>query len=159
MPPENQPKGGPPGQCLLTSSRTILGFHRLPPAKASANQERRMASRTFALEPKAVKPVQSPFRTIRTKIPVPESVPVLETLRQGEPLSMTGQPAILWESAQGCLVKDRWGNQWLDWSSGVLVANAGHGRKEIVDAIVKQATAPLLHNYCFPNEARAELSK
>lgn len=118
-----------------------------------------MASRTFALEPKAVKPVQSPFRTIRTKIPVPESVPVLETLRQGEPLSMTGQPAILWESAQGCLVKDRWGNQWLDWSSGVLVANAGHGRKEIVDAIVKQATSPLLHNYCFPNQARADLVK
>ncbi|MCW8132746.1 MAG: aspartate aminotransferase family protein [Planctomycetota bacterium] len=118
-----------------------------------------MASRTFSLTPKPVKPTQTKFRTIKTAIPVPESVPILESLRKSEPLSMTGQPAILWDSAQGCLVKDRWGNQWLDWSSGVLVANAGHGRKEIVDAIVKQATSPLLHNYCFPNESRAELAK
>lgn len=118
-----------------------------------------MASRTFPTQPKTVKPVKTAYRVIKTQIPVPESVPILETLRAHEPVSMSGQPAILWESAQGCLVKDRWGNQWLDWSSGVLVTNAGHGRKEIVDAIVKQATSPLLHNYCFPNEPRAALGK
>jgi 4-aminobutyrate aminotransferase / (S)-3-amino-2-methylpropionate transaminase / 5-aminovalerate transaminase len=116
-------------------------------------------ARTFPTVPKQVKPVETQFRRIRTAIPVPESIPIMESLRASEPVSMTGQPAILWESAQGCSVKDRWGNQWLDWSSGVLVTNAGHGRKEIVDAIVKQATSPLLHNYCFPNEARAALSK
>ena len=118
-----------------------------------------MAGRTFSLEPKKVKAVKTLFRTIRTSIPVPESLPLLESLRASEPSSMTGQPAVLWESAQGCLVRDPWGNQWLDWSSGVLVANAGHGRKEIVDAIVKQATVPLLHNYCFPNGPRSALSK
>ena len=116
-------------------------------------------AKTFPTQPKTVKPVKTPYRVIKTQIPVPESVPILEALRENEPVSMTGQPAILWESAQGCEVKDRWGNQWLDWSSGVLVTNAGHGRKEIVDAIVKQATSPLLHNYCFPNEARAALVK
>ena len=118
-----------------------------------------MASRTFPTQPKNVKPVKTPYRIIRTQIPVPESIPVLETLRAHEPISMSGQPAIVWDSAEGCLVRDRWGNQWLDWSSGVLVANAGHGRKEIVEAIVKQANSPLLHNYCFPNEPRANLSK
>ena len=118
-----------------------------------------MASRTFPTQPKTVKPVKTAFRTIKTQIPVPESLPILESLRAHEPLSMSGQPAILWDSAVGCAVKDRWGNQWLDWSSGVLVTNAGHGRKEIVDAIIKQASAPLLHNYCFPNEPRAALSK
>lgn len=118
-----------------------------------------MASRTFSLTPRTVKPVQTKYRTIKTQVPVPESLAVLETLRQNEPLSMTGQPAILWERAEKCSVWDRWGNRWLDWSSGVLVANAGHGRKEIADAIVKQAQSPLLHNYCFPNEARAALAK
>jgi len=113
---------------------------------------------TFALSPKPVKPVKSAYRVIKSPaIPVPESVALLDSLRKNEPLSMTGQPAILWESAQGCLVRDRWGNQWLDWSSGVLVANSGHGRKEISDAIVKQAQSPLLHNYCFPNQSRADL--
>jgi len=118
-----------------------------------------MASRTFPTTPKKVPAVKTPYRVIRTAIPVPESIPVLERLRAHEPLSMSGQPAIVWDSAEGCAVKDRWGNQWLDWSSGVLVTNAGHGRKEIVDAIVKQATSPLLHNYCFPNEARAALAE
>jgi 4-aminobutyrate aminotransferase-like enzyme len=118
-----------------------------------------MATRTFPTQPKNVKPVKTAFRVIKTQIPVPESLPILESLRAHEPVSMSGQPAIVWESAQGCTVKDRWGNQWLDWSSGVLVTNAGHGRKEIVDAIVKQATSPLLHNYCFPNEPRAALAK
>ncbi len=118
-----------------------------------------MASRSFSLTPKTVPAVKSAYRTIQTQIPVPESLPFVEALRTYEPLSMTGQAPILWESAQNCCVKDRWGNQWLDWSSGVLVANAGHGRKEIADAIIKQAQSPLLHNYCFPNQPRAELVK
>lgn len=118
-----------------------------------------MAGRSFSLTPKKVPPVNSKFRTIKTALPVPESLALLETLRAHEPASMGGQPPIVWESATGCEVKDRWGNRWLDWSSGVLVTNAGHGRKEIADAIVKQATSPLLHNYLFPNEARAALAK
>ena len=72
---------------------------------------------------------------------------------------MTGQPLVVWDRAEGCQVHDKWGNTWLDWSSGVLVTNAGHGRKEIVNAIVKQARKPLLHNYCFPSELRAKLAK
>jgi len=70
---------------------------------------------------------------------------------------MQGQPPVVWDRAEGFQVHDRWGNTWLDWSSGVLVANAGHGRKEIVAAIVSQAQHGLLHSYCFPNEPRARL--
>jgi len=33
----------------------------------------------------------------------------------------------------------RYGNQWIDWSSGVLITNPPRGR-EIIDAIVKQAS-------------------
>ncbi len=71
---------------------------------------------------------------------------------------MTGQPLVVWDRAEGCQVYDRWGNMWLDWSSGVLVANAGHGRSEIVRAICEQARKPMLHNYCFPSEIRARLA-
>jgi 4-aminobutyrate aminotransferase/diaminobutyrate-pyruvate transaminase/4-aminobutyrate aminotransferase/(S)-3-amino-2-methylpropionate transaminase len=70
---------------------------------------------------------------------------------------MRGQPPVVWHRAEGFQVYDDWGNQWVDWSSGVLIANAGHGRKEIVDAIVRQAEARLLTNYCFPSEIRARL--
>jgi 4-aminobutyrate aminotransferase-like enzyme len=46
---------------------------------------------------------------------------------------------------------------WLDWSSGVLVTNAGHAPREIKEAIVDQIEKGLLHNYCFPNAERAVL--
>ena len=116
-----------------------------------------MAGRAYDLTPKDVPPVDTPNRRIQTRIPVPESLAVLERLRQYEPVSMTGQPPVVWDRAEGCQVYDRWGNMWLDWSSGVLVTNAGHGRKEIRDAIVKQAEHTLLHNYCFPSGVRADL--
>ena len=117
-----------------------------------------MAGRTYDLTPRDVPKVDTPFRRIQTKIPVPDSLPVLEQLRTYEPVSMTGQPPIVWDRAEGCQVYDRWGNMWLDWSSGVLVTNAGHGRKEIRDAIVRQAQHTLLHNYCFPSAVRADLA-
>jgi len=117
-----------------------------------------VAGRTYPLEPKAVPVVETRYRRIRTKIPVPESIPILEQLRDCEPISMTGQPLVVWDRAEGCQVYDAWGNMWLDWSSGVLVANAGHGHAEIVEAICEQARKPLLHNYCFPSEVRAKLA-
>ena len=111
----------------------------------------------FKLEPQDVAQVETKYRRIVTKIPVPESIPILENLRKYEPLSMSGQPFVLWDHGEGCNVFDRWGNKWLDWSSGVLVTNAGHGRREIIDAICAQAQHGLLHNYCFASEIRGKL--
>ena len=109
------------------------------------------------LVPRKVPLVETRYRRIGTEIPVPESVAILEELRRYEPVSMSGQPPILWDRAEGICVYDRWGNRWLDWSSGVLVTNAGHGHPKIRQAIIDQANHGLLHNYCFPSELRAEL--
>ena len=114
-------------------------------------------ARSFKLEPRNVAKVDTKYRKITTRIPVPESIPVLENLRKYEPLSMSGQPLVIWDRGDGCNVFDRWGNKWLDWSSGVLVTNAGHGRREIINAIIAQAQHGLLHNYCFASEARGKL--
>ena len=116
-----------------------------------------MAGKVYSLDPVAVPQVSTPYRRIVTPIPVPESLPLFEQLHRCEPVSMQGQPPVVWDRAEGFQVHDRWGNTWLDWSSGVLVANAGHGRKEMVDAIVAQARHGLLHSYCFANEPRARL--
>jgi 4-aminobutyrate aminotransferase-like enzyme len=72
---------------------------------------------------------------------------------------MQGQPPVVWDRAEGFQVYDKYGNCWIDWSSGVLVTNAGHGRREIVDAVVEQARHGLLHNYCFPSEPRARFAE
>lgn len=98
--------------------------------------------------------VNTNHRKIVTAIPAPASVPILEKLRAIEPRSMAGQPPVIWDRAQGMYVMDRWGNQWLDWSSGVLVTNAGHSHPKIIEAIRKQTDHHMIHNFCFPSEVR-----
>src|SRR5258708_3086584 len=114
-------------------------------------------ARDYSLNPRPVPRVETSYRRIVTELPVPESLPTLEKLRTFEPVAMRGQPPVVWDHAEGFQVYDAYGNCWIDWSSGVLVTNAGHGRQEIIDAIVKQAQAKLLTNYCFPSAIRAEL--
>jgi 4-aminobutyrate aminotransferase / (S)-3-amino-2-methylpropionate transaminase / 5-aminovalerate transaminase len=101
--------------------------------------------------------VETRFRTIVTPLPHPESLPTLEKLRKYEPQSMRGQPPIVWDRASDIFVYDKHGNRWLDWSSGVLVTNAGHAAPEICQALHAQIDSGLLHNYCFPSEERAQL--
>jgi 4-aminobutyrate aminotransferase / (S)-3-amino-2-methylpropionate transaminase / 5-aminovalerate transaminase len=114
-------------------------------------------AREYSLTPKAVPRIETKYRRIVTEIPAPDSISSIEKLHCFEPIAMRGQPPILWDHAEGFQVFDKSGNCWIDWSSGVLITNAGHGRQEIIDAIVRQAQSKLLTNYCFPNEVRAEL--
>jgi 4-aminobutyrate aminotransferase/diaminobutyrate-pyruvate transaminase/4-aminobutyrate aminotransferase/(S)-3-amino-2-methylpropionate transaminase len=114
-------------------------------------------AKEFDLTPQSVPRVDTQFRKIVTDFPVPESLPILKKLQEFEPVAMRGQPPVVWDRAEGFQVFDAWGNQWIDWSSGVLIANAGHGRREIADAIRRQASSHLLTNYCFPSEIRARL--
>jgi 4-aminobutyrate aminotransferase-like enzyme len=81
----------------------------------------------------------------------------LARLIEFEPQSMRGQPPLVWDRAEDIFVYDKYGNRWLDWSSGVLVANSGHGAAEVRKAIIDQVQSGLLHNYCFPSEERAAL--
>jgi len=114
-------------------------------------------AREYDLTPRAVPRVETPYRRIVTPIPVPESLPILERLARHEPVAMRGQPPIVWDRAEGFQVFDAWGNCWVDWSSGVLITNAGHGRERIREAVKRQADSRLLTSYCFPSEIRARL--
>lgn len=113
----------------------------------------------YNLNPVAVAEVNTKYRRIKTKLPVPESLEMFERLIKSEPQSMMGQPPVVWDRAEGFQVYDRWGNKWIDWSSGVLITNAGHGRKEIANALKKVIEKPLLTSYCFVHEKRAELTE
>src|SRR5689334_14703650 len=98
----------------------------------------------FSLEPRTVPRVDTKFRRITSALPHPESLSTLEKLRQFEPQSMRGQPPLVWDRAEDIFVYDKYGNKWLDWSSGVLVANAGHCALEVKQAIVNQAQSGLI---------------
>jgi 4-aminobutyrate aminotransferase-like enzyme len=111
----------------------------------------------YDLTPVDVPRVETRYRSIRTKIPVPESLPIFETLAASEPRSMSGQPPVVWYRAEGFTIHDKWGNRWIDWSSCVLVANAGHGRPEIGEALKRVIDQGLVASYVFVHEQRAEL--
>src|SRR6266436_2121023 len=113
----------------------------------------------FRLTPRNVPIIETRFRRIVTPLPHPNSVATLEKLRQFEPQSMRGQPPLVWDRAEDTFVYDKYGNKWLDWSSGVLVTNSGHGAPEIRQAIIDQVNSGLLHNYVFPSEERAALAE
>jgi 4-aminobutyrate aminotransferase-like enzyme len=113
----------------------------------------------YDLTPVEVAMVETRYRSIKTKLPVPESLPIFESLGQSEPRSMMGQPPIVWNKAEDFIVSDAWGNRWIDWSSGVLVTNAGHGRKEICAALKEVIEQGLLASYVFAHERRARLTQ
>ncbi len=91
----------------------------------------------YDLTPVDVPAVKTKYRTIKTKLPVPESLDTFNRLAESEPRSMMGQPPIIWDKAEGFQIEDPWGNKWIDWSAGVLIANSGHGRKEVRDDILR----------------------
>lgn len=111
----------------------------------------------YSLEPREVPRVETRLRRIVTPLPVPESVETFRRLQAAEPRSMHCQPPVLWDHGEGATVCDRFGNRWIDWSSCVLVANAGHGHPRIVERIRRLLDRGQLATYIFAHEERAEL--
>jgi 4-aminobutyrate aminotransferase-like enzyme len=111
---------------------------------------------SFAQNPVEVTPVETPFRRIQTPIPVPESIDILNRINAYESRSMHGQMPIVWDRAKDFQVFDRWGNCWIDFTSTIFVANAGHANKRITDALRKAVDQDLLHTYTYGHEARAD---
>jgi len=110
--------------------------------------------------PKKVPLVKTKFRRIKTKIPVPESISLFREMEKYETDSMYAHEApIVWDRADDFQVYDRWGNKWIDFTSGIFVANVGHCAKEVGTAVVKKVDNKLIHSYVFPNDSRVKLSK
>ncbi|UCC98294.1 MAG: aspartate aminotransferase family protein [Phycisphaerales bacterium] len=116
-------------------------------------------AKEFPLVTAEVKPISTKFRKLSGSVPNRATIEQIERLREAESVSMRGQPPVIWDRAEGVNVYDAHGNMWLDFSSGVLVTNAGHGHKRIADAIIRQASKPLLTSYCFPNQPRIDLMR
>lgn len=116
----------------------------------------KMAGGSFSLEPKVVPVVSTPYRVITTKLPVPESLDIIQGLDATESRSMHGQMPIVWDRAEGFQVYDAWGNKWLDFTSTIFVANTGHGNPRILNALKKVLDKPLLHTYSYYSQERAD---
>jgi 4-aminobutyrate aminotransferase-like enzyme len=113
----------------------------------------------FPRTPQSVPKVSTKYRRIVTKLPVPESLPTLARIQRYEPRSLLGQPPVVWDRAEDFQVYDSYGNMWLDWTSGVLVANIGHANAAVKNAIFREVGKNLVFSYCFPSESRSRLAE
>ena len=70
---------------------------------------------------------------------------------------MGGQPPIIWHEGERFYIRDPDGNQWIDFSAGVLVASMGYAHPRVLEAMRRQLEVGLYHTYCFANEPRIDL--
>ena len=115
-----------------------------------------MAGFNFNHTPKDVPLINTKYRKIVTKIPTPESVVMLEQAYGLESRSMHGQMPVVWDRADNFQVFDAQGNSWIDFTSTIFVANAGHGNPRIVEAVKKVLDKPLLHTYTYLSQERLD---
>jgi 4-aminobutyrate aminotransferase len=89
------------------------------------------------------------------QIPGPKGRAVLEIQEQFLSPSISTPMPLVWESAKDCIVTDVDGNQYIDFSSGVLVTNTGHCHPRVVKAVQDQA-AVLLNCYDSAHPLRSQ---
>lgn len=114
------------------------------------------SSSTFSLDPKAVQTVETKHRRIVTAIPTPDVSAVFESLERNEARSMHGQMPVIWDRALGHQVFDPHGNCWIDFTSTIFVANAGHGHPHILARLRQALDSNLLHSYIFAHGIRQQ---
>ena len=115
-----------------------------------------MTSFNFSQIPIDVPAVKTNYRCIQTPIPVPQSVEIFKKLDRVESRSMHGQMPIVWDRAKDFQIFDKWGNCWIDFTSTIFVANAGHANKVIIQSLKNILDKDLLHTYTYASEVRAE---
>lgn len=118
-----------------------------------------MSGGNFSTIPIEVPHIKTKYRCIKTPIPVPQSLPILNTLEKYESRSMHGQLPVVWDRAEGFQVYDAWGNIWIDFTSTIFVANSGHGNPKILKALQDIIDKPLLHTYTYATQIRADYIK
>lgn len=118
-----------------------------------------MAGWKFNMDPVEVPKINTAFRKIVTKLPVPESLALFRDLDEYESRSMHGQLPVVWERARDFQVFDPYGNCWIDFTSTIFVANAGHANAAIIEALRRKLDQELLHTYTYAHASRAQFLK
>lgn len=91
------------------------------------------------------------------EIPGPKSADLIRLAQTCEPPCSVDQTPVVWDHAEGVHVWDVDGNEFIDFTSGVLVTNVGHSHPGLVKAVQQQATR-LMNCYSFPTPERIEAS-
>jgi 4-aminobutyrate aminotransferase / (S)-3-amino-2-methylpropionate transaminase / 5-aminovalerate transaminase len=97
--------------------------------------------------------MESKFTDVHTSLPGPKSRELMERWGKAETQTTGIQAPIAVDRGEGAIIFDVDGNRFIDWTSGVLVANVGHCHPKLV-ASVQQASQKILNCYEYPTEYR-----
>src|SRR5487761_2332456 len=113
-----------------------------------------MSAYPFSRESRAVPKVSTEFREIRTDILAPGTEQILSRLDAVESRSMHGQLPIVWKDAYNFTVVDLGMNRFIDFTSGIFVANVGHGNNEVTQSVITAMTHGPTHSYAYATDVR-----
>ena len=118
-----------------------------------------MSGWKFNMKPMVLPRVNTKYRRIITKLPVPESLRIFTMLEKYESRSMHGQLPVIWDKTDDFLIFDPYGNRWIDFTSTIFVTNSGHGNPHIISALKRTLNQRLLHSYTFVHSSRVKFLK
>lgn len=115
---------------------------------------------TFDLTPQETPRIETRYRRIRTPLPAPETTADLRKASSLFPEVNCYQPPVIWDSADRFTIRDRAGNQWIDFTSTAVMTNTGHGHPAIRDAVVRHVSeGGLMGQFSFASDIRIELAE
>jgi acetylornithine/succinyldiaminopimelate/putrescine aminotransferase len=76
-----------------------------------------------------------------------------------ESKSIKSQLPVTWHKAIDYNVYDKFGNKWIDLTSGIFVSNSGHSNPKISKAIKEQIDKGLSFSFMYPTEIRSQFAK
>jgi 4-aminobutyrate aminotransferase/diaminobutyrate-pyruvate transaminase/4-aminobutyrate aminotransferase/(S)-3-amino-2-methylpropionate transaminase len=115
---------------------------------------------TFTRLPEDTPHIETGYRRIHTPLPAPETVGDLQRAAALFPEVNCYQPPVIWDSADGFTIRDRAGNQWIDFTSTAVMTNTGHGHPAIREAVGQHvASHGLMAQFSFVSDIRIELAE
>ena len=100
-----------------------------------------------------MKPIKTKYRSIAKNFSLTNNQ-LDRYLSAHEPASTHNSIPLTWAKAKDFSVFDEKGNKWIDLTSGIFVANAGHANPKIKQVIQKELSSDLLFAYNYPTRIK-----
>jgi len=96
--------------------------------------------------------IQTKYRQIKSHFSIADKL--FKKIVKMEPTAVANFIPLTWHKAKDFSVWDEHGNKWIDLTSGIFVANAGHANPKIKKAVKDQIDLDLLFAYNYPTKIK-----
>jgi 4-aminobutyrate aminotransferase-like enzyme len=75
-------------------------------------------------------------------------------LAKYQPAAMSSFLSVTWKSAKDYIIEDKLGNRYIDFTSGIFVANTGHSNEQVIKAVRDVLEDQILFTFNYSDEWR-----